>query len=94
MSVTIDCPHSGLNSFSLWLPAVHSRQPSTDNYNSLQHNNGGVASPAIEAEFRQHLVVAVGSPLPTSSQPSGIIPLCKFIGPTVFLLNIPFIGPN
>ena len=30
-----------------------------------------VAGPGIETEFRQHLIVAVGSPLPTPSQPAG-----------------------
>lgn len=32
-------------------------------------NTGGNSS--VETEFRQHLIVAVGSPLPTPSQPVG-----------------------
>lgn len=50
--------------------ALQSRQPSTDNYN--QHvGTGGGSNAGIETEFRQHLIVAVGSPLPTPSQPAG-----------------------
>ena len=32
----------------------------------------------MEGEFRQHLVVAVGSPLPTSSQPAGTLCILNF----------------
>ena len=39
--------------------------------NSAQHMTNSVAGPGIELEFRQHLIVAVGSPLPTPSQPAG-----------------------
>ena len=51
--------------------AGHSRQASTESY--AQHI-GSVGSPnaGMETEFRQHLIVAVGSPLPTPSQPAGL----------------------
>lgn len=50
--------------------AGHSRQSSTESY--PQHiGSGGGSGAGIETEFRQHLIVAVGSPLPTPSQPVG-----------------------
>ncbi|XP_046459681.1 protein MON2 homolog isoform X3 [Daphnia pulex] len=50
---------------------AQSRQPSTESYGQHMVNTGGNANANIETEFRQHLIVAVGSPLPTPSQPAG-----------------------
>jgi len=50
---------------------AQSRQPSTESYGQHMSNTGGNANANIETEFRQHLIVAVGSPLPTPSQPAG-----------------------
>nr|CAH0104416.1 unnamed protein product [Daphnia galeata] len=50
---------------------AQSRQPITESYSQHMVNTGGNANANIETEFRQHLIVAVGSPLPTPSQPAG-----------------------
>ena len=47
---------------------AQSRQPSTESYSQHMVNSGGNANANIE--FREHLIVAVGSPLPTPSQRS------------------------
>lgn len=49
---------------------LQTRQASSDNYNT-HVGTGGNSNAGIETEFRQHLIVAVGSPLPTPSQPAG-----------------------
>jgi hypothetical protein len=62
------------NNFTLTAinPVVaQSRQPITESYSQHMVNTGGNANANIETEFRQHLIVAVGSPLPTPSQPAG-----------------------
>ncbi len=50
------------------LSVTQSRQPSTESYIG---SGGGSSNANIDTEFRQHLIVAVGSPLPTPSQPVG-----------------------
>lgn len=47
------------------------RQQNTESYSQHIGNAGGNTNANIETEFRQHLIVAVGSPLPTPSQPAG-----------------------